>query len=88
MKKKKIETLYTKIGKKIYNDYEKNKLTDSSLTKYCKEISEIKYKILSIKKKILKAQSKKLCPLCGHEVRENALYCEHCGFKQKNKKKS
>lgn len=85
---KKIEALYAKIGEKIYNQYMKDKFVGDNLKKYCKEIDEIKDEILSLKKKILKVQSKKICPLCGNELKSNAIYCEHCGFKQKTRKKS
>ena len=78
-----IEEIYVNIGKKIYKQYEKNKPVDSNLIKYCKEIKEAKNRITTIKKKILKIQDKKICPLCGKEVEHNATYCEYCGLKQK-----
>lgn len=83
-----IENLYKKIGERIYKQYEKNKPIDSNLVRYCKEIKEIKHKIMDIRKKITKIQDKKICPLCGKEIENNAVYCEHCGFKQKNRKNS
>ncbi|OMH19753.1 hypothetical protein AC231_18835 [Clostridium pasteurianum] len=85
---KKIDVLYAKIGKKIYAQYMKDRFVNNNFIKYCKEIDEIKYKISSIEKKILKVQNKKICPLCGNELTKNAVYCEHCGFKQKTRKKS
>ncbi|SMC29304.1 hypothetical protein SAMN02745134_03841 [Clostridium acidisoli DSM 12555] len=82
-KEQDIESLYIKIGEKIYKDYEKNELIDPYLVRYCKDIKKIKSEIKNIQIKILKLQDRQTCPICGNEIGRDDIYCNYCGSKQK-----
>jgi len=77
-----IKKLYSEIGEKIYNLYDKEGKVDNDLMGLCEGIKESTEKITELEMKLLEINGKKLCVQCKKEIGKDVQFCPHCGSKQ------
>lgn len=75
----KIETLYSEIGKIIYEKYKEAPLPE--VKEQLKTGQSLEAAIDSCKNRIEALKENPKCPVCGAEVTDNMLYCYNCGEK-------
>jgi len=78
--KEKVETLFSEIGKAVYEQYKAGK--DLGFGDKCEVIAEHERKIEEYRQKIMEIKKVRKCSSCGAEIEVNALFCPHCGTKQ------
>jgi ribosomal protein L40E len=74
-----IRKAYIEIGKAYYEKY-KNDNTNEYATE-CEKITLANDEILKLKSEIQAIKSSKVCPNCGAEITEEAVFCAKCGYK-------
>lgn len=85
--KSKIDSIYEKIGKSIYeyhisNETRDNEKIEKIIEEYCIEIDEISDNIEVQRKEILMLRDKKQCENCYCEIDSNDNFCPNCGLRQ------
>jgi ribosomal protein L40E len=78
----KIEKLYGKIGKMIYERYGAEEEVDDELRELCDKISAHMAGIGDMREKILELKKVKKCPNCNAEIEIAMAFCPRCGTKQ------
>lgn len=79
----KIESLYTEIGKTVYNEVKDGKdVSKEEITAKCDEISKCKDDIEKIQAEILALKKVIKCANCGEELDLGDTFCYKCGTKQ------
>ena len=81
--KSKIEDLYKKIGKAIYQehiDIEESKKEE--IADCCIKIDELSKEIENYQDEIRKLKNKRVCEKCFTEIDMNVKYCPNCGAEQ------
>lgn len=78
----KVDELYEKLGKKVYELYEKGELLNEDFNEYCLQIQNMKQNIEAMKKRIKELRNLKICPKCNLEINIEYHYCPQCGTKQ------
>ena len=78
----KIETVYTEIGKAVYDIYTKGEDVGEEFRDLCEKIRTHQKNIEEIKQKILELKNVKLCPSCSTELELDIAFCPKCGTKQ------
>lgn len=72
------------LGRLCFEALSKNEMPDTNQTgPLVAAITEKTAQIEEMKKDVLKAKNKKLCPECGAALGKNSLYCSVCGIKIK-----
>ncbi len=76
--KKKIDSVYTQIGKKVCDLYKEEPLQEfeseiASVEESMQKIEELQEKVRSVKGVVL-------CPCCGMEVSIGERFCSNCGY--------
>lgn len=75
---RKINDVYTQIGKVYYTKKDEAK---DELNQLCQSIDASHQKITDMKKQILVLKNLVECPTCGHENPDSASFCLKCGTK-------
>jgi len=78
----KIEKIYKKIGKEIFNRYQDIDQLPVDIKSYCAEIQQHIENITQMRNKINELRKIKYCPSCNYELEYDAAYCSKCGTKQ------
>lgn len=76
---KKLEGLYTKLGKKYFSLYSKNQVEE--IQDICTAISEAQSNIEAMKKALQVLKGVKVCKNCGAEQENDTTFCSKCGAK-------
>ena len=82
----KLQKAQAKLGAAAYTLIKENTLAAKALSAYVDEVDEVKSALLHARaaqagSAVKKAKATKLCPLCGEEVEEDAMFCNGCGNK-------
>jgi len=77
----KIQKLYIKIGKKLYEDYVLNSELYPEFKEDCDAIIVHEQTIQGLKEKILETKNVKICTGCGAESERSIMFCPKCGNK-------
>lgn len=86
--KRKINDIYTEIGKKVYEKYirEENVVLKEELLEDCSELKELCKEMEDARIEILKLNKKRMCSKCYAEIDSDAQFCPKCGMKQTEEK--
>ncbi|MCK5811865.1 MAG: zinc-ribbon domain-containing protein [Clostridiales bacterium] len=77
-----INKIYTQIGEKVYQAYEKEGKANNDLLDFCDQIKQANDKIVELQEKLLEISGKKICISCQKEIEVDVQFCPHCGGKQ------
>lgn len=76
-KEKKINALYTEIGRSYYQQHREDTVCDQQQS--VNEIRELQEQIRQCQEQIKQIKGIVKCPDCGSDVPSNARYCNTCG---------
>ncbi|MCQ2969229.1 MAG: hypothetical protein MJ191_03730 [Clostridium sp.] len=76
---KKINGLYTELGKKYFSLYSRNKV--SEIQDICSSITDSLQVVEEMKKELKLLKGIRICDNCGAEQYSNVVYCSKCGEK-------
>ncbi|MGI6776663.1 MAG: zinc-ribbon domain-containing protein [Acetivibrionales bacterium] len=77
----KIQKLYQKIGREVYQRFCSNDEVLDYFKEDCKSISNHMENISSIKEKIRQIKNIRVCTGCGAEIGSSSSFCPKCGTK-------
>lgn len=77
-----INKVYTQIGEKVYQNYEKEGKANNDLLEFCDQIKQANDKIVELQDKLREISGKKVCVSCQKEIEKDVQFCPHCGGKQ------
>ena len=69
------------LGAFVYTCKKNGVEDEEQLAKYCAKITEIEEQLNFYKSEGMSDEVTAICPECGAEVRDNALFCMRCGTK-------
>ena len=76
---KKIDGLYTELGKKYFTLYARNQVAE--IQDICSCITESLQKVDAMKKELQLLKGVRICSSCGAEQDNSVAYCSKCGAK-------
>lgn len=79
----KIQKLYAKMGKKIYEIFSSGSEVEDIFEEDCEAIKKHQQNIEILKQKIREIKNVKVCPNCGIEINKISVFCSKCGTKLK-----
>lgn len=74
--------LYTLLGEKVYNNFDKLGEVQNEFMTDCEQIRECESKISEFEDKLTLLQGKKTCKKCGADIESEAKFCPSCGETQ------
>lgn len=77
----KMQKLYIKVGKKLYEEYSLNSELYPEFKEDCEAIMNHELAIQNLKEKMLEVKNVKICQGCGVEVERSIMFCPKCGNK-------
>ena len=77
----KIQRLYSKMGKKIYEEFCSGGSINDGFIEECKSIKGHEQTIDSLKQKIREIKNVEICGSCGAEIIKPSAFCPKCGVK-------
>lgn len=78
----KLKTIYSEIGKLVYEGYKNGNEFQQEIAEKCAEARCIENNISTIKEKILELKNVRVCSSCGSNLAPEAAFCPKCGTKQ------
>lgn len=72
------------LGAFVYTCKKNGVEDEQQLAEYCAKITDIEEQLNFYKTEGMSDEVVAICPECGAEVRENALFCVRCGTKLRN----
>lgn len=82
-KEDKIEEIYIKMGKTVYDEYKAGEDVGKVFTKESKKVDKILTEIAEHKKIILYNKGLRICEKCEEVIPNESTFCSNCGEKQK-----
>lgn len=76
---KKLDGLYTELGKKYFSLYSRNQVAE--IQDICSSITESIQKVDAMKKELQLLKGVRICSSCGAEQDNSVAYCSKCGAK-------
>ena len=76
---KKLDGLYTELGKKYFSLYSRNQVAE--IQDICSSITESIQKVDAMKKELQLLKGVRICSSCGAEQNNSVAYCSKCGAK-------
>lgn len=76
---KKLDGLYTELGKKYFSLYSRNQVAE--IQDICSSITESIQKVNAMKKELQLLKGVRICSSCGAEQDNSVAYCSKCGAK-------
>lgn len=83
---KKIDGLYTELGKKYFELYSRNQVAE--IQDICSSITESLQVVEAMKKELQLIKGIRICSNCGTEQDNTVAYCSKCGSKLVEKMKA
>lgn len=77
----KIQKLYSRIGKAIYERYGASDAADEGIREFCEDIRVHEQNIKALRDKIAEVKGTKQCVGCGAEMERDQVFCSKCGAK-------
>jgi len=77
----KIQKLYAKIGKGVYQSFCSGSPVPEEFKGDCEAVRTHEETIKNLRAKILEVKNLKICKGCGAEVEINTVFCSKCGTK-------
>ena len=77
--RRKIEGLYSQLGKSYYEQSLSGAADFAALNDLCREITDANQRIAEYNEQILQIKGVRQCPFCGAEVSSGAAFCSACG---------
>ena len=77
----KANQLYSEIGKKLYNKYNRGDTVDAGVVGFCEQVDEIEAGIRVTRRRLADMKNTRICPECKAEVKKECVFCPKCGEK-------